>query len=95
MGRHGAATAMIKKKAKKNKSDDSANDRDELTPQELRARLDALVMLLCLQQFGDENGKLDQTQVARLLHKAGYKPIEIARIFGKKKATDVSGYLYR
>jgi hypothetical protein len=86
---------MKKTKTVKGKATDSATKADELTSQELRARLDAVVMLLCLQQFGDEDGDLDRGRAAKLLHKAGYKPLEIAKIFGKKKATDVSGYLYR
>jgi hypothetical protein len=60
----------------------------------LKARLDAIVLLLAAIKFSDENGILKQKPLARVLHRAGYTPTEIANLFGKKKATDVSGMLY-
>jgi len=67
---------------------------EQFTGQQLKARLDAIVALLCSLKFSDEDGTLTRAPVAKLLHRAGYTPTEIALLFGKKKATDVSKYLY-
>ena len=61
---------------------------------QLKARLDALILLIAGSRFSDEKGALKLAPLAKLLHKAGFTPTEIARLFGKKKATDVSTYLY-
>jgi hypothetical protein len=66
----------------------------QFTGQQLKARLDAIVALLCSLKFSDDDGNISRAPVAKLLHKAGYTPTEIAQVFGKKKATDVSKYLY-
>jgi len=58
------------------------------------ARLDAVVLLLATSQFSDADAKIKIAPVAKILHKSGYTPTEIARLFGKKKATDISKYLY-
>jgi hypothetical protein len=67
---------------------------DELTPRQLRSRLDAIVLLLAAIKYAEGKGDFDRGRVAKLLHRAGYTPTEIAHLFGKKKATDVSQYLY-
>jgi hypothetical protein len=51
-------------------------------------------MLLMGVRFSDEKGNLRLAPAAKLLHKSGYTPTEIAKFFGKKKATEVSSYLY-
>ncbi|PYI92067.1 MAG: hypothetical protein DME97_11510 [Verrucomicrobia bacterium] len=67
---------------------------DELTPRQLRSRLDAIVLLLAALKYSEGNADFDRGRVAKLLHRAGYTPTEIAHLFGKQKATDVSKYLY-
>lgn len=67
---------------------------DEITPRQIRARLDAIVLLLSALKYSEGTADFDRGRVAKLLHRAGYTPTEIARLFGKKKATDVSKYLY-
>ncbi len=67
---------------------------DQITPRQLRARLDAMIMLLAVMKYSDDDGKLRLAPVAKLLQRAGFGPTEIARFFGKTKATDVSKYLY-
>lgn len=60
----------------------------------LRVRLDAIVLLLLRQKMNDEEGRVILSEAAPLLHAAGYTPTEIANLFGKKKATEVSQYIY-
>lgn len=57
-------------------------------------RLDALVLMLMRSTLSDENGKVKISEAAPLLHRVGYTPTEIAAIFGKKKPSEVSTYLY-
>lgn len=66
----------------------------EMTPHQLKARLDAIVLLLSFLKFSEGTEDFERGRVAKLLHRSGYTPTEIARLFGKKKATDVSKYLY-
>ena len=61
----------------------------------LKVRLDAIVLLLAMEKCGDETGRIKVTDVAPILHKAGYTPTEIAKLLGKKHATDISKYLYK
>jgi|GEM_PF-2775953 len=58
------------------------------------ARLDAVVLLLATSQFSDGEAKIRIAPVAKILHRSGYTPTEIAKLFGKQKATDISQYLY-
>jgi len=60
----------------------------------IRSRLDAIVLLLLKQNMSADNGRLIVSEVAPLLHRAGYTPTEIAVLFGKKKATEVSQFIY-
>jgi hypothetical protein len=80
------------KKKKRNKQDQLEDE--VFTPARLKARLDAIIMLLAQQKYSDEEGALKIGAVAKLLHGAGFGPTEIARFFGKTKATEVSQYLY-
>lgn len=56
------------------------------------ARLDALIRLY-IEANKRENG-LSDASAARILKSVGLTPTEIAKIFGKKSATDVAPYLY-
>ncbi len=60
----------------------------------LKVRLDALVLMLMKSTLTDDSGKVRISEAAPLLHRAGYTPTEIANILGKKKASEVSQYLY-
>ena len=60
----------------------------------VRVRLDALVLILMRSTLADDKGKVRISDAAPLLHKAGYTPTEIAKLFGKEKASEVSQYLY-
>ena len=55
-------------------------------------RLDALIRLI-FETNKDKEG-LNEAQFSRILHSVGMSPTDIAKILGKKKATDVSSYLY-
>lgn len=55
-------------------------------------RLDALIRLLIETKKGKEG--FTEATAARVLRSAGLTPTEIARILGKKSATDVAPYLY-
>ena len=62
----------------------------------LKTRLDAILRLLISitpQEKGKKKSRI--ADVAPLLYSAGLTPTEIATLFGKKKATEVAGYLYR
>lgn len=60
----------------------------------LKSRLDAIVLLLLQSVYADKDRKIKISEAAPLLHLAGYSPTEIAKLFGKKKATEVATYLY-
>ena len=66
---------------------------DELSIKALQIRLDAIIRLLILQN-GDKE-QFSNTNIIPMLNQLGLDPIEIARIYGKNKASDVSPYLYR
>jgi hypothetical protein len=85
---------MKRKVSGRKKRENAQEAEEQFDGQQLKARLDAIVALLCSLKFSDNDGKLAQAPVAKLLHRAGYTPTEIALFFGKKKATDVSSYLY-
>jgi hypothetical protein len=78
----------------KRNSKKKSNEADDMTPRQMKARFDAIVLLLSSLKFSEGNEEFDRGRVAKLLHRAGYTPTEIAHLFGKKKATDVSKYLY-
>lgn len=56
---------------------------------EIVKRLDALIRL-----FFEFNSKMDKTTFVKTLYSTGLTPLEIAKITGKNKASDVSCYLY-
>ncbi len=55
-------------------------------------RLDALIRLFIETNKG-QNGMTDAL-AARILKSVGLTPTEIAKVFGKKSASDVAPYLY-
>jgi hypothetical protein len=82
----------IQQKSPRNYRDAAGNE--ALSGHQVKARLDAIILLVAGMRFSDEKGVLKLAPVAKLLHKAGFTPTEIAKFLGKKKATDVSKYLY-
>jgi hypothetical protein len=66
---------------------ETSKQRDEIV-----IRLDALLRLFIETNKG-ENG-LSEPSAARILKSVGLTPTEIAKILGKKSATDVAPYLY-
>ena len=56
-------------------------------------RLDAILALLVEMSRGKEG--FTEASTARALKSVGLTPTEIARLLGKKSATDVSKYLYQ
>ena len=71
-------------------------DQDELKANEaIIKRLDALIRLhIETNKLGKEL-KLTDAEAARILKSVDLTPTEIAKILGKKSATDVSQYLYQ
>ena len=57
-------------------------------------RLDALIRLFVELNKGGPNKKFTEADAARTLNSTGLSPTEIAKILGKKSATDVAPYLY-
>ena len=74
----------------KNKPNNKQNKENE----ELVKRLDALIRLI-YETNVDKEKKLDKTSFVNILNSVGLTPLEIAKIIGKKSATDVSPYLYK
>ncbi len=57
-------------------------------------RLDALLRLIIETSKPKAKETFTDGAAARVLRSAGLTPTEVARILGKKKASDVSKYLY-
>jgi DNA replicative helicase MCM subunit Mcm2 (Cdc46/Mcm family) len=68
------------------------NEKD--TADQITRRLDALIRLLIETAKPRSKDSFSEAQAARVLKSAGLTPTEIARILGKKSATDVAPYLY-
>ncbi len=66
----------------------------DVSNEAITRRLDALIMLL-IEFNKEEKTKINDTKIAKMLKAVGLTPTEIARIFGKKSATEVSMLLYR
>lgn len=60
----------------------------------IRARLDALILIMLSAHFKDEKGKISLGDSAKILYAAGLAPTEIAILLGKKNRTDIAQYLY-
>lgn len=56
-------------------------------------RLDALIRLQI--ELNKEKDTFNEAVAARILKSVGLTPTEIAKILGKKAATDVAPYLYQ
>jgi hypothetical protein len=70
------------------------NEKESVGWKALKVRLDALVLMLMKSSLADDNGKVRISEAAQLLYRVGYTPTEIANILGKKRASEVSPYLY-
>jgi hypothetical protein len=57
-------------------------------------RLDALIRLFIEMNKPKSQEKFNEATAARILKSSGLTPTEIAKILGKKSATDVAPYLY-
>jgi hypothetical protein len=63
------------------------------TPRDaILVRLDALIRLLVETMKGKDG--FTEASAARALRSAGLTPTEIAKVLGKKSATDIAPYLY-
>ena len=67
------------------------DEKTEKALNDIVRRLDGLIRLFLESQ---SKKKLSVTSGAQLLHSAGLTPTEIAKILGKKSATDIAPYLY-
>jgi len=56
-------------------------------------RLDVIIRFLIDSNTEDE--KFSRTNIIPVLNSIGLDPIDIARIYGKEKTTDISTYLYK
>jgi len=69
--------------------------KQEMKDHPVAKRLDALIRLFIeMNKEKKEKEKFDEATAARILKSVGLTPTEIARILGKKSATDVAQYLY-
>jgi len=66
---------------------------DALSVKTIQKRLDILIRLIIMQNSDDE--QFSNTKIIPILNSLGLDPIEIAKIYGKDKASDVSPYLYK
>lgn len=72
-----------------------AKKQDENEPRDpVVKRLDALIRLFIEMNKPEQNKTFNEGEAARLLKSVDITPTEIAKILGKKSATDVSKYLY-
>lgn len=76
----------------KRKENASGNEPDWVG---VKARLDAIVLLLMKSACADNNGKVKLIDAVPLLYSVGYSPTEIAKLVGKNKATEITTYLYQ
>lgn len=76
----------VEQEMMQSKKSDSNRDPIEL-------RLDALLRLVL--EISKSKDALSESSAARIFKSVGLTPTEIARILGKKSATDVAQYLYK
>mgnify|MGYP001107468287 CR=1 FL=1 len=67
---------------------------EQATPDPITKRLDALIRLFIETSKPHGKEKFNEAIAARILKSVGLTPTEIAKILGKKSATDVAPYLY-
>jgi len=73
----------------------SKKQRKERAPADpITKRLDALIRLFIELNRPKSEEKLSDAEAARILKSVELTPTEIAKILGKKSATDVAPYLY-
>jgi len=77
---------MAQKEIKKNKVNQQVDS--------VVKRLDALIRLFIEMNKPGTNKNFNEAVAARILKSLDLTPTEIAKILGKKSATDVSQYLY-
>lgn len=65
---------------------------DDHSLKQFITRIDALIGILI--EINRKNDNFSENVFAKILHSVGYTPTEIAKVFGKKKATDVAPLLY-
>jgi len=68
--------------------------KEEMDSDPILKRLDAIIRLIVETNKLKEHEKLSEGNAARHLNSVGLSPTEIARILGKKAATDISYALY-
>jgi predicted transcriptional regulator len=68
--------------------------REKKTTDPVTRRLDALIRLFIEMNKPKGKEKFNEAVAVRLLKSMEFTPTEIARILGKKSASDVSQYLY-
>ena len=70
------------------------NIKPTLELEEIKASLKAIVLILLRTHLADENGKIKLSDAAPLLHLAGYKQTEMAKILRQKSFKNLAKYLY-
>mgnify|MGYP001108501249 CR=1 FL=1 len=68
--------------------------RKERTTDPITKRLDALIRLFIEMNKPEAKEKFTETVAVRILRSVELTPTEIAKILGKKSATDIAPYLY-
>lgn len=69
-------------------------NKDESIVDPLQIKMDTIIKLLLYNNFSDESNNLKIGETAKFLYSCGWKPIEIAKFLGKKKASDITYILY-
>ena len=68
------------------------NRQDKSDP--IENRLDIIIRLFLTKEFSDENNKFKIGEAVKFLSDFKLGPGDIAKLVGKKKATEISPYLY-
>lgn len=72
-----------------------SKEKGKPTADPVKVRLDALIALFIqMNKERKEKEKFTDATAARLLKSLGFTPTEIAKILGKKSATDIAKYIY-
>ena len=72
------------------KNNELENERNSL-----EKRLDAIIRILVEKEKIELGNKFNLGEKIRILNSCGLKPLEIAKIFGKEKSSDIAPYLYQ
>lgn len=57
-------------------------------------RFDIILRLMLMKEFTDESNKFKLRESVKFLSRCGLEPNDIAKLVGKKKATEISYILY-